>query len=52
MHCVLWTYAVPPHLDEQIIRTQFAVVAESTEGRIVVDGDIDSRFESAGRALG
>lgn len=27
MYCVLWTYAVPAHLDEATIRTQFAAVA-------------------------
>lgn len=27
MYCVLWTYAVPPHLDEPAIRAQFDAVA-------------------------
>jgi heme-degrading monooxygenase HmoA len=27
MHCVMWTYAVPPHLTEPAIREQFANVA-------------------------
>lgn len=29
MYCVLWTYAVPPQLDEPAIRKQFAAVAEN-----------------------
>lgn len=28
MYCVVWTYAVPPSLDEAAIRRQFAAVAE------------------------
>ena len=27
MYCVLWTYAVPPNLDEPAIRDQFQAVA-------------------------
>jgi heme-degrading monooxygenase HmoA len=27
MHCVTWTYVVPPELDEATIRAQFAQVA-------------------------
>ena len=27
MYCVMWTYAVPPHLDEPAIREQFQAVA-------------------------
>lgn len=27
MYCVMWTYAVPPELDEPSIRTQFSRVA-------------------------
>lgn len=28
MYCVIWTYAVPPSLDEPAIRRQFAAVAD------------------------
>lgn len=28
MYCVVWTYAVPPSLDESAIRRQFAAVAD------------------------
>lgn len=28
MYCVVWTYAVPPSLDETAIRRQFAAVAD------------------------
>ena len=28
MYCVVWTYTVPPTLDEPAIRRQFAAVAE------------------------
>src|SRR5688572_24067752 len=28
MYCVVWTYAVPPSLDEAAIRRQFAAVAD------------------------
>jgi heme-degrading monooxygenase HmoA len=27
MHCVMWTYEVPPHLTEPAIREQFGAVA-------------------------
>jgi hypothetical protein len=29
MHCVMWTYAVPPNLTEPAIREQFAKVARN-----------------------
>jgi hypothetical protein len=28
VHCVMWTYAVPPDLDEPVIREQFQAVTE------------------------
>lgn len=28
MYCVLWTYAVPPALSEEVIRRQFVAVAD------------------------
>lgn len=28
MYCVIWTYAVPPSLDETVVRRQFAAVAD------------------------
>jgi hypothetical protein len=32
MYCVLWTYAVPPHLNESAIRELFAGVADNYLG--------------------
>ena len=31
MYCVVWTYAVPPALDELSIRRPFAAVAEAAD---------------------
>lgn len=41
MYCVMWTYAVPPALTEQVIREQFEAVAGNYLG---VDGLIRKYF--------